>query len=572
MSDQRENERFSAQEDAASAGEKTVFDAIYERQVDDGARDGPVANESARGRADDMSDDVIPSRSRRNREEDYPAEYHDAEGYHEKSYQQRPTGERPRRPYYDNNRRDDRRNNYVDNYRPKGQQFDQRKPSRFGYDDNRQRDMDRGVPNRGFSSYDKRRPSDFDNAEPMPRDSRSYGAGYDERVYREKDAGNNPRRYRDDEVTSYRDRRSRSPGKFYSTEFQSDKAFGSKRFSNRYQKDSGDYDHRQFSPPFQGNKREFPAKIDSERRFYHDKRSGSPFQSREYPPRQNMRDADLQGGYGKRYPPRQRSASPPASYRQQDDGRRRTSYHQNGYEDRPMRDFKPRSYPDEMPPRDSYFPRQQSPSLGPALSPRGLRRPRSPRRSPSPTFRAPKRGADEYGMRGAPPVNRERRFSDYKGKLNRDKETGCFVCGSFDHMARRCSRFGSTCNVCKMVGHVQSNCPDNNDIKRCSICADPTHMESACRHGNPTCFVCHEKGHIDRACPKTDNLQKLDERVHSQERREELLARSKESKSFRGEPRDYFESRQLPLDSRASRSDDQGYAVDGNNDMHPDDA
>ncbi|KAL2240020.1 UNVERIFIED_CONTAM: hypothetical protein Sindi_0643200 [Sesamum indicum] len=58
----------------------------------------------------------------------------------------------------------------------------------------------------------------------------------------------------------------------------------------------------------------------------------------------------------------------------------------------------------------------------------------------------------------------------------------CFVCGSFEHNAKQCSK-GRDCFICKQHGHRAKDCPEKNkSSKICLKCGDLGHDMFSCRN------------------------------------------------------------------------------------------
>ncbi|KAL0437107.1 UNVERIFIED_CONTAM: hypothetical protein Sradi_0418600 [Sesamum radiatum] len=58
----------------------------------------------------------------------------------------------------------------------------------------------------------------------------------------------------------------------------------------------------------------------------------------------------------------------------------------------------------------------------------------------------------------------------------------CFVCGSFEHNAKQCSK-GRDCFICKQQGHRAKDCPEKNkSSKICLKCGDLGHDMFSCRN------------------------------------------------------------------------------------------
>ncbi|KAL5763626.1 hypothetical protein ACOSQ2_016220 [Xanthoceras sorbifolium] len=83
----------------------------------------------------------------------------------------------------------------------------------------------------------------------------------------------------------------------------------------------------------------------------------------------------------------------------------------------------------------------------------------------------------------------------------------CFVCGSFDHGAKQCSK-GQDCFICKKGGHRAKDCPEkfksgSQNAKICLICGDSGHDMFSCRNGyslddlkEVQCYICKSFGHL----------------------------------------------------------------------------
>ncbi|PIN05755.1 E3 ubiquitin ligase interacting with arginine methyltransferase [Handroanthus impetiginosus] len=79
----------------------------------------------------------------------------------------------------------------------------------------------------------------------------------------------------------------------------------------------------------------------------------------------------------------------------------------------------------------------------------------------------------------------------------------CFVCGSFEHNAKQCSK-GRDCFICKQQGHRAKDCPEKNkSSKICLKCGDSGHDMFSCTNDyHPEdlkeiqCYVCGKFGHL----------------------------------------------------------------------------
>ncbi|XP_042012188.1 protein AIR2-like [Salvia splendens] len=79
----------------------------------------------------------------------------------------------------------------------------------------------------------------------------------------------------------------------------------------------------------------------------------------------------------------------------------------------------------------------------------------------------------------------------------------CFVCGSFEHNAKQCSK-GRDCFICKQQGHRAKDCPEGyNRSKICLKCGDLGHEMFSCRNDySPDdlkeiqCYICGIYGHL----------------------------------------------------------------------------
>ncbi|GER31699.1 zinc knuckle family protein [Striga asiatica] len=79
----------------------------------------------------------------------------------------------------------------------------------------------------------------------------------------------------------------------------------------------------------------------------------------------------------------------------------------------------------------------------------------------------------------------------------------CFVCGSFEHNAKQCSK-GQDCFICKQQGHRAKDCPDKyNSSKICLKCGDSGHEMFSCRNEyspddlkDIQCYICGTFGHL----------------------------------------------------------------------------
>ncbi|XP_011090268.1 protein AIR2 [Sesamum indicum] len=79
----------------------------------------------------------------------------------------------------------------------------------------------------------------------------------------------------------------------------------------------------------------------------------------------------------------------------------------------------------------------------------------------------------------------------------------CFVCGSFEHNAKQCSK-GRDCFICKQHGHRAKDCPEKNkSSKICLKCGDLGHDMFSCRNDycpddlkEIQCYICGRFGHL----------------------------------------------------------------------------
>ncbi|XP_057782104.1 protein AIR2-like isoform X2 [Salvia miltiorrhiza] len=79
----------------------------------------------------------------------------------------------------------------------------------------------------------------------------------------------------------------------------------------------------------------------------------------------------------------------------------------------------------------------------------------------------------------------------------------CFVCGSFEHNAKQCSK-GRDCFICKQQGHRAKDCPERyKSSKICLKCGDLGHEMFSCRNDycpddlkEIQCYVCGTYGHL----------------------------------------------------------------------------
>ncbi|XP_016463799.1 uncharacterized protein LOC107786809 [Nicotiana tabacum] len=82
----------------------------------------------------------------------------------------------------------------------------------------------------------------------------------------------------------------------------------------------------------------------------------------------------------------------------------------------------------------------------------------------------------------------------------------CFVCGSFDHNSKQCTK-GKDCFICKKGGHRARDCPEKNRIfessRRCLKCGDSGHDMFSCRNDYSAddlkeiqCYICKRFGHL----------------------------------------------------------------------------
>lgn len=89
--------------------------------------------------------------------------------------------------------------------------------------------------------------------------------------------------------------------------------------------------------------------------------------------------------------------------------------------------------------------------------------------------------------------NVEKRGNDRDREYNkdRDRDTKCYGCNGYGHMARNCPEKRNTketCHICSEPGHFARECPKKGEDRR----------------NNDGCFKCHEKGHIARDCTKKE--------------------------------------------------------------------
>ncbi|EPS59973.1 hypothetical protein M569_14831, partial [Genlisea aurea] len=79
----------------------------------------------------------------------------------------------------------------------------------------------------------------------------------------------------------------------------------------------------------------------------------------------------------------------------------------------------------------------------------------------------------------------------------------CFVCGSFEHHAKQCSK-GRDCFFCNRQGHLAKDCPEKQrGSKLCLKCGDFGHDFFSCRNDySPDdlkeikCYICGKFGHL----------------------------------------------------------------------------
>ncbi|KAK4441358.1 hypothetical protein Salat_0470700 [Sesamum alatum] len=79
----------------------------------------------------------------------------------------------------------------------------------------------------------------------------------------------------------------------------------------------------------------------------------------------------------------------------------------------------------------------------------------------------------------------------------------CFVCGSFEHNAKQCSK-GRDCFICKQQGHRAKDCPEKTkSSKICLKCGDLGHDMFSCRNDycpddlkEIQCYICGRFGHL----------------------------------------------------------------------------
>ncbi|KAL3828640.1 hypothetical protein ACJIZ3_017442 [Penstemon smallii] len=91
----------------------------------------------------------------------------------------------------------------------------------------------------------------------------------------------------------------------------------------------------------------------------------------------------------------------------------------------------------------------------------------------------------------------------------------CFVCGSFEHNAKLCSK-GRDCFICKQHGHRAKNCPVmNKNSKICLKCGDVGHDLFSCRNDyfpddlkEMQCYICQRYGHL--CCMDYDGLSPIE--------------------------------------------------------------
>ncbi|KAG8371092.1 hypothetical protein BUALT_Bualt13G0050900 [Buddleja alternifolia] len=79
----------------------------------------------------------------------------------------------------------------------------------------------------------------------------------------------------------------------------------------------------------------------------------------------------------------------------------------------------------------------------------------------------------------------------------------CFVCGSFEHNAKQCSK-GRDCFICRQQGHRAKDCPEKNkSSKICLKCGDSGHEMFSCSNDYCSddlkeiqCYICGRFGHL----------------------------------------------------------------------------
>ncbi|KAL6527890.1 hypothetical protein OROMI_029701 [Orobanche minor] len=80
----------------------------------------------------------------------------------------------------------------------------------------------------------------------------------------------------------------------------------------------------------------------------------------------------------------------------------------------------------------------------------------------------------------------------------------CFVCGSFEHNAKQCSKGRDCCFICNQQGHRAKDCPEKyKSSKICLKCGDLGHEMFACRNDycpddikEIQCYICRKFGHL----------------------------------------------------------------------------
>ncbi|XP_010247154.1 PREDICTED: zinc finger CCHC domain-containing protein 7-like [Nelumbo nucifera] len=90
---------------------------------------------------------------------------------------------------------------------------------------------------------------------------------------------------------------------------------------------------------------------------------------------------------------------------------------------------------------------------------------------------------------------------------SKKRKKPCFVCGSFEHGAKRCKQ-GLECFICKRKGHRAKDCPEKDqrgsqNSKICLRCGDIGHDMYSCRNDYAPddlkeiqCYVCKNFGHL----------------------------------------------------------------------------
>ncbi|KAJ4963148.1 hypothetical protein NE237_023087 [Protea cynaroides] len=92
--------------------------------------------------------------------------------------------------------------------------------------------------------------------------------------------------------------------------------------------------------------------------------------------------------------------------------------------------------------------------------------------------------------------------------VSQERKKPCFVCGSFEHNAKRCTE-GQHCYICKRKGHRKKDCPEKHQKKSlqcsntCLRCGDAGHDMFSCRNDySPDdlkeiqCYTCKNFGHF----------------------------------------------------------------------------